>query len=40
VVPVVSLLTPKLEKKKVDEIFTCYDEPVSVKQKTALPEED
>lgn len=40
VVPVVSLLTPKLEKKKVDNIFACYDEEVYVKRKVALPEEE
>ena len=39
VVPVVSLLTPKLNKQKVDQIFTCYDEKVSVKQKIALPDD-
>lgn len=40
VVPVVSLLTPKMEKKQVDEIFTCYDEEVYVKRKVALPEKE
>lgn len=40
IVPVVSLLTPKLERKKVDEIFTCYDEEVYVKRKVALPEKE
>ena len=40
VVPVVSLITPKMDKKKVDEIFTCYDEEVQVKRKVALPEEE
>ena len=39
VVPVVSLLTPKLNKQKVDQIFTCYDGKVSVKQKIALPDD-
>ena len=36
IVPVVSLFTPKPEKKFVDETFACYDKPTSVKQKTAL----
>lgn len=40
IVPVVSLLTPKMERKHVDEIFTCYDEEVYVKQKVALPEKE
>lgn len=37
VVPVVSLLTPKMEKKDVDEIFSCLEEQVTVDQKVALP---
>lgn len=40
VVPVVSILTPKLGKKKVEEIFACYDEEVRVKRKVALPEKE
>lgn len=40
VVPVVSLLTPVFDKKEVEEIFACYDETVSVRKKTALPEEE
>ena len=40
IVPIVSLLSPKLEKKKVDDIFSCLDEKVMVEQKMALPEED
>ena len=40
VVPVVSILTPKLGKKKVEEIFACYDEEVHVKRKVALPEKE
>lgn len=40
VVPVISLLTPKMEKKQVEEIFTCYDEEVHVKRKVALPEKE
>ena len=37
VVPIVSLLTPKMAKKDVDEIFSCLEEQVTVEQKTALP---
>ncbi len=40
IVPVVSLITPKMDAKRVDDIFTCYDEEVYVKRKVALPEED
>lgn len=40
VVPVVSVLTPKMEKKEVDSIFACYDEEVQVKRKVALPEKE
>lgn len=40
IVPVVSLLTPKMEKKQVEDIFTCYDEEVHVKRKVALPEKE
>lgn len=40
IVPVVSLLTPKLNKEQVDEIFTCYDETIVVKKKIALPEKE
>ena len=36
IVPVVSLLTPVFDKKKVEEIFTCYDETVSVCKKTLV----
>ena len=36
VVPVVSLLTPKMKKEAVEEIFTCYEEKVSVEQKMVL----
>ncbi len=39
VVPVVSLLTPAPDKEKVEEIFACYDEAVSVRKKTSLPDE-
>ncbi|MCM1246619.1 MAG: hypothetical protein NC293_13335 [Roseburia sp.] len=37
IVPVVSLLTPKMEQKEVDGIFECLEEQVVVDQKTALP---
>lgn len=37
VVPVVSWITPKMDKRDVEEIFTCLDEEVMVAQKTALP---
>lgn len=36
VVPAVSLLTPKLDKKQVDGIFTCYDEKVTITRKRSL----
>ena len=35
-VPVVSLLTPKPEKKLMEEIFSCYEKTNVVEQKTAL----
>lgn len=38
VVPVVSLVTPRMDKKQVDEIFACLDEKVIVERKMALPE--
>lgn len=38
VVPVVSLFTPKMDKKKVDECFTCLDETVIVHKKTSIEE--
>ena len=40
VVPVVSLLTPKMERQKVDGIFECLEEKVTVEQKVALPKEE
>lgn len=36
IVPVVSLLTPKPEKKMVDDAFACYDKQVPAKQKNSL----
>ncbi len=35
-VPIVSLFTPKCDKAKVDEIFSCYDEKVTVPVTDAL----
>lgn len=40
IVPLVSLITPKMNKEKVDEIFACYDEKVQVEKKLYLKEED
>ena len=37
-VPLVSLITPAPDAKKVDEIFTCYDEEVKVHKKISLGE--
>ena len=36
VVPVVSILTPGPEKKRVDEIFECYNEKVTITRKRSL----
>ena len=38
VVPVVSLVTPKMKKETVDECFTCLDETVVVHRKTSIEE--
>ena len=38
IVPLVSLITPKLSKEKVDGIFSCYDEKVTVEKRYSLPE--
>lgn len=40
VVPVVSLITPKLDKSKMEEIFSCLEEKVMVEKKMALPEDE
>ncbi len=40
VVPIVSLVTPKPDKNKVDDIFECLDEKVTVERRVALPEEE
>lgn len=37
IVPIVSLLTPKMNKQEVDKIFACLEEQVMVDKKTALP---
>ena len=39
VVPVVSLITPRLRKEKVDEIFTCYEEKVTITKKRSLQQD-
>ena len=38
VVPLVSLITPKMKKEYVDEIFTCYDATVTVHRTNSLEE--
>ena len=40
VVPVVSLITPKPEKKLVEDCFACYDSRVEVRARYALSEEE
>ncbi|HAG69538.1 MAG TPA: sodium:solute symporter [Lachnospiraceae bacterium] len=40
IVPAVSLFTPKIEQKKVDAVFECYNEKHMVEQKYALPDEE
>ena len=39
IVPIVSLITPKPNKEKMDELFKCYDRTVVVHSKTSLEEE-
>ena len=36
VVPVVSLITPKLSREKTDAIFSCYEEKVTITKKRSL----
>ena len=36
IVPVVSVVTPKVHREKVDEIFSCYDEQVTITKKRSL----
>ena len=38
IVPIVSLITPKVNKEFVEEIFTCYNETVIVHKKSSLEE--
>ena len=38
IVPVVSLLTPKMESTKVDSIFACLEETVVVRKKRSIEE--
>nr|MCR5655763.1 sodium:solute symporter [Lachnospiraceae bacterium] len=38
IVPIVSLITPKMNKAYVDEIFTCYDATVTVHRTNSLEE--
>ena len=38
-VPVVSLLTPKMKKDKIEEIFQCYDETVTITKKRSLQQD-
>ena len=40
IVPVVSLLTPKMKQQDIEEIFDCYEEKVVVELKESLPDED
>ncbi len=39
IVPLVSLITPKMDKAEVEGIFSCYDTEVETKVKNILPEE-
>ena len=38
VVPIVSVLTPKMDKKKVEEVFECLDETVVVSKRKSIEE--
>ena len=38
IVPLVSLITPKLSKEKVEGIFSCYEETVTIEKRYSLPE--
>lgn len=40
IVPLVSLITPKMEKSKLDEMFACYEEKVEVTKKMVLKDEE
>ncbi|MCQ2596921.1 MAG: sodium:solute symporter [Treponema sp.] len=39
IVPLVSLITPKMKKENVDSMFSCYDKVSTVKTTTSLPDE-
>ena len=39
VVPVVSLITPRLKKEKTDAVFACYEEKVTITKKRSLQQE-
>lgn len=38
IVPLVSFVTPKMKQESVDEMFSCYDQKVTVTEKTSLNE--
>jgi len=38
VVPIVSLITPKMDQKKVEEVFECFNETVTVTRKKSIEE--
>ena len=40
IVPLVSLITPKLKKENVDKMFACYGEKVTVTKDMVLVEEE
>ena len=40
IVPLISLITPKMNKEKVEQMFACYGEKVIVTKKTVLVEEE
>ena len=39
IVPVVSIITPKLNKDKLESIFSCYEEKIVIEKKYSLPED-
>jgi SSS family solute:Na+ symporter len=40
IVPLISLLTPKLEMRMVDEMFSGYDETITIKKRYSLVEDE
>jgi len=40
IVPVVSLVTPKMPKEKLEELFGCYEEKVLISKKHSLKEHE